>query len=96
MRRLENRVALVTAAGSGMGKASAERFASEGAHVIVSDLDEAAAIKVADHIGESGGSAVAAGRRAARRRRVPSEMTSTDDDGFREFFQVKHIQWPIR
>lgn len=61
MRRLENRVALVTAAGSGMGKASAERFASEGAHVIVSDLDEAAAIKVADHIAESGGSAVATG-----------------------------------
>ena len=43
MHRLENRVALVTAAGSGMGRASAERFASEGAHVIVSDLDEAAA-----------------------------------------------------
>jgi NAD(P)-dependent dehydrogenase (short-subunit alcohol dehydrogenase family) len=42
-----------------MGKASAERFASEGAHVIVSDLDEAAAIKVADHIAESGGSAAA-------------------------------------
>jgi NAD(P)-dependent dehydrogenase (short-subunit alcohol dehydrogenase family) len=59
VRRLENRVALVTAAGSGMGKASAERFASEGAHVIVSDLDEAAAIKVAGHIAESGGSAAA-------------------------------------
>jgi NAD(P)-dependent dehydrogenase (short-subunit alcohol dehydrogenase family) len=61
LRRLENRVALVAAAGSGMGRVSAERFASEGAHVIVSDLDEAAAIKVADHIAESGGSAVAAG-----------------------------------
>lgn len=58
MRRLEGRVALITAAGSGMGKASAERFASEGAHVIVSDLDETAAKSVADGIASAGGSAV--------------------------------------
>jgi NAD(P)-dependent dehydrogenase (short-subunit alcohol dehydrogenase family) len=59
MRRLEGRVALVTAAGSGMGRASAARFASEGAHVVVSDLSEAAAREVAGIIQDSGGSASA-------------------------------------
>jgi NAD(P)-dependent dehydrogenase (short-subunit alcohol dehydrogenase family) len=34
MRRLEGRVALITAAGSGMGRASVERFASEVAHPV--------------------------------------------------------------
>src|SRR5215204_242053 len=61
MRRLEGRVALITAAGSGMGRASAERFASEGAHVVVTDLDEAAAKTVADAIGAAGGSATGVG-----------------------------------
>ena len=50
MRRLDGRIALITAAGSGMGRASAERFASEGAHVIVSDVNEAAAKEVTQAI----------------------------------------------
>lgn len=58
MRRLEDRVAVVTAAGSGMGRASSIRFAAEGAHVVVSDKDEAAAKRVADEIVAAGGSAV--------------------------------------
>jgi len=61
MKRLEGRVALITAAGSGMGKASAERFAREGAHVVVSDLDAAAAKAVADTITAAGGAATAVG-----------------------------------
>lgn len=60
MRRLENRVALITAAGSGMGKASAERFASEGAHVVVSDIDEVAANRVVETIVTNNGKATAA------------------------------------
>jgi NAD(P)-dependent dehydrogenase (short-subunit alcohol dehydrogenase family) len=59
MRRLEGRVALITAAGSGMGRASAERFASEGAHVVVSDINEAAAKEVTEAITAGGGSAAA-------------------------------------
>jgi NAD(P)-dependent dehydrogenase (short-subunit alcohol dehydrogenase family) len=94
VRRLENRVALVTAAGSGMGKASAERFASEDAHVIVSDLDEAAAIKVADQIAESGGFMRPEGTWGGFK--LSGFGREMGDDGFREFFQVKHIQWPIR
>ena len=40
--RLENKVALITGAGSGIGRASARAFAREGARVVVADFDEAA------------------------------------------------------
>lgn len=40
--RLENKVALITGAGSGIGRASARAFAREGARVVVVDLDEGA------------------------------------------------------
>jgi len=39
MRRLEGKVALVTAAAQGIGKATAERFAREGARVIATDIN---------------------------------------------------------
>lgn len=57
--KLAGRVALVTAGGSGMGRAACERFASEGAHVIVTDLDGDAAKQTAALIEEAGGSAEA-------------------------------------
>jgi NAD(P)-dependent dehydrogenase (short-subunit alcohol dehydrogenase family) len=48
--RLANKVAVITGAASGIGRASARRFAQEGAKVVVADLDEAAGHAVADEI----------------------------------------------
>lgn len=59
MSRLENKAAVITGAGSGIGRASALRFASEGAAVLVTDLREAAAEAVANEIRDSGGRAEA-------------------------------------
>ncbi|PYO29770.1 MAG: hypothetical protein DMD73_00665 [Gemmatimonadetes bacterium] len=44
-------VALVIGAGSGIGRAAVRRFAEEGAHVVVADLDQAAAETVATEVG---------------------------------------------
>jgi NAD(P)-dependent dehydrogenase (short-subunit alcohol dehydrogenase family) len=41
--QLEHKIAVVTGAGSGIGRAIAERFSAEGATVIAADLNEASA-----------------------------------------------------
>jgi 3-oxoacyl-[acyl-carrier protein] reductase len=51
--RLAHKTALVTGAARGFGLGIAETFAREGARVVVLDINEAAARKVADGIGES-------------------------------------------
>lgn len=56
---LKDKVALITAGASGMGRAAAELFAREGAHVIVVDVDEGAAKETVEAIAAEGGSAAA-------------------------------------
>jgi NAD(P)-dependent dehydrogenase (short-subunit alcohol dehydrogenase family) len=56
---LAERVALVTAAGSGIGAATARRLAAEGAKVLVTDLDSDRATSVAKEIDAAGGQATA-------------------------------------
>ena len=59
MRRLEDKIALVTGAGAGIGRAIAETFAREGANVVVADRDGEAARKTAEAIVKSNGAAQA-------------------------------------
>ena len=62
-KELARRIALVTGGASGIGRAAALRLAAEGAHVVVADLDEAGAHKVADEVvaAAGGGRAIGVG-----------------------------------
>ena len=57
MGRLENKVAIITGAGSGIGQTAAIMFAKEGAKVVVADVNKEAGEETVKRINESGGKA---------------------------------------
>lgn len=57
--RLQDKVALITGAGSGIGRAAASRFAAEGAAVVAADLDLASAEETVALVAAAGGRASA-------------------------------------
>ena len=57
--RLENRIALITGAGRGIGRAIAEQYGREGARVAVADLTLESAREAVDAIEKAGGTAMA-------------------------------------
>ena len=59
LSKLAGKVAIVSGSGRGIGRALALKLASEGARVVVNDLDEAPAQEVIDAIRSAGGDAVA-------------------------------------
>lgn len=57
MKTLENKVAIITGAGSGIGKAAAELFAKEGAKLILTDINEEQTEKVISELTKQGSEA---------------------------------------
>ena len=55
--RLQNKTAIITGAGSGIGEATAKRFVQEGANVVIAEINSDNGKKVADEINSNGGSA---------------------------------------
>lgn len=57
MKNLENKIAIITGGGSGIGKATALKFAEQGAHVIIWDISDDRGKEVAQQINNNGGQA---------------------------------------
>jgi NAD(P)-dependent dehydrogenase (short-subunit alcohol dehydrogenase family) len=102
------KTAIVTGAGSGIGRAIAQRLAEDGLAVAVLDLDDRSAEQVADEIRQKGGEAIALGRVDV------SERSQVDDavgrvrkalgpvlvlvnnagvTGFKEFLKITDESW---
>lgn len=77
MKKIENKVAIVTGAASGMGKSIAKLFAEEGAKVVVSDLNLEKAQVVVDEIEANGGTAFAIVANVAKEEDVQNLVDST-------------------
>lgn len=75
--KLKGKVALVTGAGSGMGKATALLFASEGAKVAAADISETAVESVAREVRNAGGEAIALGADVAKSEDVQRMVAAT-------------------
>lgn len=77
MGRMDGQVAWVSGGASGMGEATAELFASEGARVAVTDVQEARGREVAHRIREQGGEAIFLGCDVAREEQVRESIEAT-------------------
>ena len=67
--RFEGKVAIITGGASGIGKATAERLASEGAAVVIADVDQAKGQAACREVEQAGGKAV----------HIPTDVTSAAD-----------------
>lgn len=83
MANLEGKVALVTGAGSGIGRAMAMRLSEDGAAVMCADIDEASAQDTAAQVSERGGSAAAMQLDVSQQQAVVEALdrTETELDG---------------
>ena len=75
--RLQGKVAIVTGAGRGIGRAIAQRYAQEGAKVTVADIDRATAEAVASMICAAGGDALGVAAYVSRVEDVETMVTTT-------------------
>lgn len=80
MERFNGKRVVVTGAGSGFGEAIAKRFASEGARVLVSDINESGMTRVQDEISSAGGEAISALCNVAEEAQVEAMVQSAVDE----------------
>ena len=68
MPRLAGKVAFITGAGTGIGRATAKAMAAEGAKIVIAELNKAAGEETAQIVAQAGGDCIA----------VPTDVTSED------------------
>jgi 3-oxoacyl-[acyl-carrier protein] reductase len=79
--RLQDKVAIVTGGGQGIGRQTALTFAREGAKVVVADLNEETCGKVVEEIQAAGGQALAVSVNVANAESVDAMVAATKDWG---------------
>lgn len=90
MSTLDGKIAIVTGAGRGIGRAIAEKFAREGASVVVADLDAGTSAKVA---GQLGGGALGIGTDVTSRESVEAMVTRVRESFGRIDVLVNNAGW---
>jgi NAD(P)-dependent dehydrogenase (short-subunit alcohol dehydrogenase family) len=78
-KHLQGRVALITGAGQGIGRAIAQRFAQEGAKIVVIDIVEANAQAVAEELKAAGAEAIGVACDVVQRDQVAAAVQAALD-----------------
>ena len=91
--KLKNKVALVTGAQRGIGKATAEALAKEGATVVVNFLDdETAANELVEDIVSRGGKAIAAQGDVTKKSQIDAIVDMADEFGGIDTVSYTHLR----